>query len=136
MNSRAARERASLETLLKHARRDADALRIDLRDLERARAGAERSLDELEAEIRKEAVSGGADYAAYAAAARERRFRLSVTLNSLEAMETDLRGRIERAAVEMKKFEHLIARADEARLARTRRRERAATDEIAQRLRA
>ena len=42
------RARRSLEKLMKIARADADVLRIDLADIERARSAAEASLTELD----------------------------------------------------------------------------------------
>lgn len=128
----------SLERLLKLARADADALRVDLGDIERARAAAAASLTRL-AEITKreeEAMQddAGVDMLAYLEGERERRLQLQASVLTLEAAETRARKRLEAAAMEIKKFEHLLAlNAHSGRKGETRREQRAEDDAAASR---
>lgn len=105
------RTKTSLEKLLKLARNDADSLRQDLSDIERARDSAESSLAKIDRQIREEETRRDADPIALAAfidGARGRRHNLRVTLMTLERTELDLRERIEGAYIELKKLEHLL----------------------------
>lgn len=134
-----ARARESLEKLLKLARADADALRVDLIDIERARVSAELSMTRLkETAQREEALikgQAGADFAAYLEGVRERRRNLQTTLMTLAEAEEGARGRLEAAHIEIKKFEHLIAMSDEAARKAAARLQRLAIDETAARRR-
>lgn len=130
------RTRAGLEKLLKLARNDADALRQDLADIERARDAAENSLSRIEFQTRMEETKEGADpvaLAAFVEASRARRYNLRVTLMTLERSEVELRDRLEAAFAEVKKLEHLLkmhAREERKRAAKA---DLAAMDEIASR---
>lgn len=111
------RARRSLEKLMKLARADADALRIDLTDIERAQSAAEASLVDLdEKAANEEAVAGHtvADIAAYREGVRARRHNLRTTLITLEDAEMNARTRLEAAFIEVKKLEHLIEINDRA----------------------
>lgn len=130
-----ARARASLEKLLRLARADADALRIDLVDIERARASAERSMSRLEETARREEElvkdQAGSDFAAYLEGVRERRRNLQTTMITLAEAEDTARGRLQSAHVELKKLEHLLAMSDETARKADLRDQRRASDEAA-----
>jgi hypothetical protein len=106
------RDSDSLEKLLKIARADADALRIDVIDIERARASAEHSLDSLEADVKREEAkmrdSGVVDFAAYLEEICERRRNLRATLTTLIQVEAAARSKGRGAFAEIEKLEHLI----------------------------
>lgn len=111
------RARRSLDKLVKIARADCDALRIDLADVERARRAAEESLNDLEKKASAEEAKGAdaiADMAAYREGVRARRHNLKTTLMSLEDAEQNARSRLETAFLEVKKLEHLIEISDRA----------------------
>lgn len=107
------RGRDSLEKLLKLARGDADALRIDLVDIERARKAAADALDGIDEDVRREEKrlqgADGADFAAFIDGVRERRKNLQTTLMTLGDAEDEARGKLKTAFVEIKKLEHLVA---------------------------
>lgn len=105
------RARRGLEKLMKLARADADALRVDLTDIERAQSAAQASLADLDAKAaNEEAVAGHAvaDITAYREGVRARRHNLRTTLITLEDAETNARTRLQAAFIEIKKLEHLI----------------------------
>ena len=106
------RGRDSLDKLLKLAHADADALRVDLSDIERARSAAEDSLEGLDRDVaREEEAMQGAhagDLAAYLEGVRERKRNLQVTLMTLSEAEEAAREKLETAFIEIKKLEHLI----------------------------
>ena len=100
---------ANLEKLLRIARAEADALRADLADIERARVAAEAGLEALEKDIREESVrADGADFARFIDGARERRRNLTATVFSLRDAEAAARANLEAAFVELKKLDHLL----------------------------
>lgn len=118
-----------VESLLRVARAEADALRVDLSDIEAAKASTESALAAIDDDIRKEEAlaGGGEDLARYIDAARNRRCNLTTTLKSLAISEERTRGSLEAAFLEIKKLEQLIdahhaaerrraAKADAARL--------------------
>jgi len=128
------RARRSLEKLMKLARADADALRVDLADIERARSAAEASLADLDEKAANEETVAGhavADIAAYREGARARRHNLRTTLITLEDAELNARTRLEAAFIEVKKLEHLIEINDRADKKAGRRGDLNAMDDIA-----
>ena len=132
---------ANLEKLLRLANADADALRIDLADVERARRSTEASLQGMEDTVRREQEmmkdAGVVDLAAYLEGMRERRLNLQTTLMTLSEAEEATRDRLEAAFVEIKKLEHVIdLNKLAAKKARGRQEVRAADDLGASRLRA
>ena len=127
------RTRESLNKLLNLARNDADILRTDLADIDRARSTTETSLAELDHSVRREEQKPGADpaqLAAYLDGARARRHNLRTTLMTLEQSESDLRERITLAMSEIKKLEHLIELQDKSRSKSRERRERQNHDDM------
>ena len=128
------RARRSLEKLMKLARADADALRVDLADIERARSAAEASLADLDEKATNEETVAGhtvADIAAYREGVRARRLNLRTTLITLEDAELNARTRLEAAFIEVKKLEHLIEINDRADKKAGRRGDLNAMDDIA-----
>ncbi len=128
------RARRSLEKLMKLARGDADALRVDLADIERARSAAEASLADLdEKAANEEAVAGHAvaDIAAYREGVCARRHNIRTTLITLEDAEMNARTRLEAAFIEVKKLEHLMEINDRADKKAGRRSDLNAMDDIA-----
>lgn len=137
----AARARQGLEKLLKLACADADALRVDLVDIERARASAESSLTRLTDAVRREERltaegAAAADFTAYLEGVRERRLNLQTTMMTLTTAEENARERLEAAHLEIKKLEHLIALNAEAARKNAIRRQRRASDATPRRRRA
>lgn len=126
-----------LKQLLKLARGDADALRIDLVDIEQARDAAETSLTGLADAVRREEAAitehSGADLAPYIEGVRARRLNLQTTLMTLTEAEESARDRLEAALIEIKKLEHLIDLSGEAAKKAARRDHRRQIDEIAAR---
>lgn len=108
-----AHNQAVIEKLLKLARADANALRIDLADVERARSSAEDSLKGLDDLVKREEAAmketGVVDFANYLEGVRERRLNLHATLISLGRAEDEARDRLGAAFGEIKKLEHLTA---------------------------
>lgn len=106
------RGRESLGKLLKLARADVDALRVDLVDIESARVAATDSLDGLDRDLAREEEAmkdaHASDVAAYLEGVRERRRNLYVTLATLTQAEDDVRDKLNNAFIEIKKLEHLI----------------------------
>lgn len=100
-----------VEKLLKLAKSEAEARRVDLAEIERAQAAAAAALDEIEATIERE-NSASADPAAMAnfeEAMRERRFNLRRTLSSLELASNDMREKLRESLAEIAKLEHVLA---------------------------
>ncbi|MEO1252483.1 MAG: hypothetical protein AAFW81_09075 [Pseudomonadota bacterium] len=124
-----------VDQLLKIARAETEALRIDLRDIESAIAGAAEAMAENEAAVSRER---GADdnpvaFARFIEAMRERRLNISKTLISLEAAEETAREQLAAALGEIAKLERVAAiNADEKRAA-DKRRETGLLDEAARR---
>lgn len=115
-----------VEQLLKIARAEADVVRLDLGDIDRARiSAAEAIVDIAAATAREEAASkDAAAFAAYAEAMRERRFNLTKTLGALETACEETQSKLTDALTEIAKLERL---ADiNAREALTERRRREA----------
>jgi len=106
------RAQESLEKLLKVARADVEALRIDLADVARAKSSAEGSLDGLDETVRREEAmmkeGDAAAFAAYMEGVRARRHNLQTTLLTLGEAEDSARDKLEAAFLEIKKLEHLI----------------------------
>lgn len=130
-----ARSRESLEKLLKLARGDADALRIDLADIDKAQHNAKASLTNLERSAKAEeaacAKTAPADLGAYLEGVRARRHNLRTTLATLSDAENKARDRLEAAFIEIKKLEHLIEIFMRDARKVERRRDLTAMDEIA-----
>ncbi len=129
------RNLAVIDKLLKLARADADAFRIDLADVARARTSAEDTLQNLDDHVRREEAAmkeaGVVDFANYMEGVRERRRNLQMTLIALTEAEEDAREKLQAAFGEIKKLEHLSdINARTIKKAETRA-DRAATDEIA-----
>ena len=115
---------ASIETLLKLARVNAASLRQDLSELEDAKNATSQALKSLEQDVEAERAQAAPDpiNAPYFDAKSGRRTNLLSTLHSLERSEESLRKRVEVAALEILKLEHLIeAERKKARKAETRR---------------
>jgi flagellar export protein FliJ len=126
----------NLNRLLKLAHADADTLRIDLADIEKARGAAQASLERLDDLVRQEEASlshSPKDLAAFIEGARLRRHNLKTTVMSLSDAEEAARERLRSAFVEMKKVEHLIGIEIAAADKENRRRETAAADEFGNR---
>lgn len=127
------RSRIGLQKLLKLARCDADALRADLADIERARSSAENSLAELQLTLKREELKSEQDpktFADFADGARMRRHNLRTTLMTLESSYMHARERLSAAYAEIKKLEHLISMQDRARGKVQRKREQVMMDEM------
>ncbi len=128
------RARRSLEKLLRLARADTDALRVDLADVERARDATQASLSDLEEKALREEAAGGhgvAEVAAFREGVRARRHNLTTTLMTLEDAELSVRDRLETAFIEVKKLEHLIEINDRADKKAGRRGDLSDMDEMA-----
>ncbi len=127
------RTRESLNKLLKIARADAEALRTDLADVERAKASAEASRQALDETMREEEVSARAGdtaaFAAYVEGVRARRHNLQTTLMTLQNAEEGARDKLETSFIEIQKLEHLIGVNERAEKKSAGRREIAAADE-------
>ena len=122
-----------VDQLLKIARSETEALRIDLADIDKAKAAAEAALEELAAAVEKEERAHGADasFAAYAEAMTERRFNLRKTLQSLEAAAEDVRDRLMLSLGEIAKLEEVSAVNARESANRMRKREARAEGEAA-----
>ena len=98
-----------VEQLLKLARGDVEALRIDLADIETAKRGAEAALAETaEALAREEQTPAEpGQFAAFREAMTERRFNLRSTISSLEAAAEAARGKLAEALGEIAKLERV-----------------------------
>ncbi len=127
------RARENLEKLLRLARADAEALRIDITDIERARSAAEASLSSLDEAARKEetVTNAAVDIAAYREGVRARRHNLQTTLLTLADAEDNVRSRLKASFAEVKKLEHLIDMAIRAEKKAGLRSDLSAMDEVA-----
>ena len=127
------RTRESLNKLLKIARADAEALRTDLADVERAKGSAQASLQTLDETMQQEGASAkqgdAAAFAAYVEGVRARRHNLQTTLMTLQAAEESARDKLEASFMEIQKLEHLIGVNERAEKKSAGRREIAAADE-------
>lgn len=99
----------SIQKLLKIARADAEVMRLDFADVDRARTYAVDAIDGIAAEmVREEAASqDAAAFSAYADGMRERRFNLTKTLDALEIACEDSQSKLTAALSEIAKLEHL-----------------------------
>lgn len=99
----------AIEKLLKIARAEADVVRMDLGDIDRARVSAAKAIEDIAAAVaREEAASqDAAAFAAYAGAMRERRFNLVKTLDALEIACDDTQSKLTAAVTEIAKLERL-----------------------------
>lgn len=127
------RARISVDKLLSLARSNADALRVDLADVEAAKKSAEDALEDISAAMRKEEAIGRtadpAAFAAYAEGVRGRRHNLQTTLMTLEEAEEKARHQLQQAMLEIRKLEHLISLDDLASKKATSKREMRQADE-------
>jgi len=126
----------NLNRLLKLAYADADTLRIDLADIEKARGAAQASLERLDELVRQEEAlhaQSPKELGAFIEGARMRRHNLKTTVMSLSDAEEAARERLRSAFVEMKKVEHLIGIEIAAVDKENRRRETAAADDFSNR---
>ncbi len=108
--TRAHSDMTGVHKLLRLARAEADALREDLADIERAQVSAAASLQALDENIRAEEEKAGAgpDLARYIDAARQRRRNLTAARATLSSAEEKARANLQAAFIEMKKLEHLL----------------------------
>ncbi len=115
----------SVEKLLKIARAEAEIVRIDLADIDRAKVAAEVAINEVEATVAREesASRDAAAFAAYAEAMRERRFNLRKTLDALEIASETARTKLSSALLEIAKLERLADINERDALTERRRRE-------------
>jgi flagellar export protein FliJ len=127
------RLRENMEKLLRIARGEADALRADLADIERARAAAKTSLTSLDEKIRTEDVAGAdhGDLARFLEGTRERRLNLRNTVATLDRAEENARLDLEAAFIEIKKLEHVLDASDAASRRASVKRDASAMQEIA-----
>ena len=133
------RARRSLTQLLKIARSDADALRVDLADIEKARQAAENAIMDLDRQAAAEeekAASIASEEASFALAAfrdgvRARKHNLQTTLLTLEESAEKARASLEAAFVEVQKLEHLMEINDRADRKKAGQKDRRDMDEIA-----
>ncbi len=98
-----------VQKLLKIARTDADTMRDDLQDIDRAKASARAALAEIADSVAREVGATGDQvaFAAYADSLRERRVNLKKTLNSLEAAGEEAQEKLSGALGEIAKLERL-----------------------------
>lgn len=127
------RLRNNMEKLLRIARGEADALRVDLSDIECARDTAKSSLAGLEEKIRSEeaAAANPGDLARFLEGARARRLNLNNTIATLEGAEENARRNLETAFIEIKKLEHLLEVNDAAARRAASKRDGDAMEEVA-----
>lgn len=121
----------SIQKLLKIARADAEVMRLDLADVDRARTYAVDAIDGIAAEMsREEAASqDAAAFSAYADAMRERRFNLTKTLDALDIAREQSQAKLTTALAEIVKLERLAdINARDALTARRRREARIDAD--------
>ncbi len=122
----------SVEKLLKIARLDVEALRVDLADIERAQETSKRALEDILQSVRREAKTAedAQAMAAYEDAMRERRVNIRKTLNALESAADTARDKLNAAVAEMAKLEHLAdVNARQAAHASRRREARTASEQ-------
>ncbi len=98
-----------VDKLLKIAKAEAEIVRIDLADIERAKASAEAAIGDVAAAVAREegATTDAAAFATFAEAMRERRFNLNKTLNALETAGEAAREKLTAALSEIAKLERL-----------------------------
>ena len=131
---RYAKERETLQKLLKVARARTDEVSARVADLQAARASAEESLLWLDRAVDTESCAASVnlvDLARYVGGATEKRKSLKATCAMLDREIAAARDDLAAAFAEMKKFEHLLslARRTERRL--QSKREMAALDDAA-----
>jgi|GEM_PF-2287513 len=120
-------------TLLRIAKTDAEALRVDLAEVDRACAATSAEIENISAAMMREEETSTdpAAFAAYADAMRERRFNLKKTLKALDATRAAADEKLKTALAEIAKLQRLAdINAAEALKAR-RRGEIAGESEIA-----
>lgn len=98
-----------VQKLLKIARADVEAVRIDLMDIDRAKGSARAALAEIAESVAQEVGAAGdpVAFVAYADGMRERRVNLKKTLSALENAEADAQEKLTRALGEIAKLERL-----------------------------
>ena len=99
--------RDNLMTLLRLAREEAEDLRTDLADIERAKEAASASLKALECD--RTSLGEGARAGGESDRASLRRHRLFVAHERLELAGDEARKRLDAATEELKKLERLVA---------------------------
>ncbi len=121
----------SIGKLLKIARAEAETVRLDLADVDRARASTEAEIENITAAVAREeaGATDAAAFAAFAEAMRERRFNLNKTLNALDGAGEAAREKLTAALAEIAKLERLAdINARDALAARRRREARLEAD--------
>ncbi len=99
----------SIGKLLKIARAEAEIVRVDLADIDRALASAAAEIEGVAAAVAREerGSTDAAAFAVYAEAMRERRFNLNKTLSALEGAREAARDKLSVALAEIAKLERL-----------------------------
>lgn len=116
-------------TLLRIAKTDAETLRVDLTDVDRACAAASAEVENISAAMKRqeEASTDPAAFAAYADAMRERRFNLMKTLKALDVTRAAADEKLKTALAEIAKLQRL-ADINAAEALKARRKRDAAAD--------
>lgn len=132
-----AREDRALAQLLRVAKLRAEEFGARRAHLEEARRAAENSIEWLNRAVAAEERGGGADpealrqFQRYLAGAEMKRRTLAETRDRLSAEIAAISGALAEAALEVKKFEHLIGMRADAAARTARKQEDAAADERA-----
>ncbi len=129
----------SHESLIKLARFQVEELQRQMADVDRARERLRAQIGRLDNDVERErklAASdpeAGATFGAYAAAMKTRKENIQVSLADIDRQADTLRGELQDAFEQLKKYELLEERRLAAMEARERAAEQAELDEIAQR---
>ena len=99
-----------VEKLLKIAKSEADARRVDLDEVEQAKCAAQAALDKIaqSVERERETSSDVTAIAQFEEGMRERRFNLRRTVSSLETASDEMRDKLRVSLAEIAKLEHVL----------------------------
>ena len=126
---------SGLAKLLKLARHEAHAHRVDLAEIDRAASATKGSLEEVDVAIGEEAANASSptDALRFQDAMRSRRLHLRGNLLALQKSGEETRQRLQTAMVEINKLEHLISLHDAAAQKRDAKKQQNTLDEFAAR---